>query len=253
MRWWELMQTLSLRNVEDSEVEAEGEVEGEDLQENDPGQGSGPPEVRGVPEDALPEFLRGRSPDEVRRAIDEAFQGARTANSELRNLKSEMDEIKSNLGKKDKEPEQPEKPLDELLYENPEEAIARVIQKRYGSRFAGLEEQVGSTVFATVRNELPDFDDYEDDVRSLLAESRAPATRANIVGAYKMVLGDRAMQQRAQASRRAANPEKPKPKPPESKKAKLSDLEKDIAKGLGVSEEKYLENRDKPMNVRVPS
>lgn len=253
MTWWELMQRFSLRDVEEDVAEGGEQVEAEvDGQPDpDPSQGGGVP--RSVPEDALPEFLRGRSADEVKRAIAEAFDGAKQANSELRNLKGELDQIKESLRPKAEPDPKDEKPLDELLYENPEEAIDRVIRKRYGSRFAGLEEQVGSTTLATLRSELPDFTEVEDDVDDLLKRSNAPRTRANIIGAYKMALGERAMAERAQASRKAAAPERPKPPKEEGKKPQISSLEHEIAERLGLTDEEYITSRDTPMNVKVPT
>jgi len=258
MTWWELMQRFSLRDVEDDGAEG-GEVPEEaagDLQEGDPSQGGGAPVRSAVPEDALPEFLRGRSPDEVRQAISQAFDGAKEANTELRNLKGELDQIKQHLNQPKAEEPDPkdDKPLDELLYENPEEAIDRVVRKRYGHRFAGLEDQVGTTVLATLRNELPDFAEVEDDVDDLLKRSGAPRTRANIVGAYKMALGERAMAERAQASRKAAAPERPKPPKDEGKKKpKISSLESEIAERLGLTKEEYIDSRDNPMDIKVPT
>lgn len=258
MKWWELMQMLSLRDAEEVDLDegAEGEVAdpAEDPQEGGLDQGGEEQVERGVPEDALPEFLRGKSPEEVRAAISQAFQGSQLANQELNQIKRKLAELEGSAKKEPEEPKEPEKPLDELLYEDPEAAIDQVIRKRYGSRFAGLEEQVGSTVFATVRSELPQFDEFEDDIRTLLKDSGAPATRANIIGAYKMALGDRALQEMHQKNRKAANPEKPKAKPPKPKGPQLSDLEREIAAGMGMSAEDYANARDnEDFKVKVPT
>lgn len=242
MTYLELMRKFSLRFADEVE---------EEVQEGEEAEGGG----GNVYDDILPENLRGRSPDEVREAIAKAMQRDDVSKDDIKSLRRELEELKETARQPQHppEPEEPEKPIEEQLYEDPEGAVDRIIRKRYGAHLADLDNRVGETVMATVSQQLEDFDDYEEDVRDLLKRSRAPLTRENIVGAYKMVLGERAMEERKQERRKSQNPVKPKPKEPEPKGPELSDLEKEVALKMGLSAEEYAANRDTDFDIKVPT
>jgi hypothetical protein len=246
MKWWETMQRLSLHEAEEPDVEEAEEELAEELE------GGGEEPSTGLTPDVLPEFLRGRSAEEIKAAIHQAFQGSQIANKELKELRRDLESLRGE--KKPEAPAEPEKPLEELLYENPEEAIDRVIRKRYGDRFESLEGRVGSTVFATVKSEFDDFDEHEEEVKELISSSGAQPTRENILGAYQMVVGRKALEARQQAKRKSVNPERPKRKPETPAGPKLSDLEREIARGMGMTDEDYAAGRDNDyFDVKVPT
>src|SRR5690606_23759496 len=207
-----------------------------------------PPANVGLSEDDLPEEIRRLPAAQRKMAIQGLITAARSAaqmRQELEKLKAKPDSEKSGAEK------QKEKRLEDLIYDNPEEAIDQVTQKRYGGRLKAIEEISGRAAFTLVEREYPDLMEYEEDIKQILEASGADSTPENIIGAYSMAVGQRTIQERRREKQRVDNPEMPKGGDATKAKPKLTDLEREIMLGMGMDEEKYLELRDKGNYLEV--
>lgn len=216
-----------------------------------------------IPAEALPEQLRGRQPSEIKLILDHTVAAVQRAADENRRLKEELDTSRSRgistptgTGGEEK----PTKPLEELILENPEEAIDQVIQKRYGRRLAELDSNVGEAVYDSLRNREPGFAEYEDEVREALRRGNLPAKRDHIVGAFLMAAGRKALEEKRQKNdpgkaTASAGGSRTRDEKPE-KQDKLTDLDREVAREMRMSEEKYAGAKKKAasgsFDIKVP-
>ncbi len=216
-----------------------------------------PPTPVLVPEDVLPEQLRGKSPEEVREALNKAFQSTdqlnvltqRLANLEGRIAAPAPTPTPAN-------PPAPEKPLSELIYEDPEAAIRNTVAKMLGTQINNVNSFMEDTASTLVRQELTDFDQYKDRVDSILNATKAPRTKENLRGAYMMARGEASLDaERRAAAKRIATPEPTVNgnDPKRAKEPKISDLESQVMRQMGITDVKeYLKYRDGDFDVKVP-
>lgn len=227
------------------------------------GEGQGAPAT--IPADALPEVLRGRQPAEIKMILEHTVSAVRQAADENRRLREELETARRGgsgpTPSGDKGDAKPKKPLEELILEDPEAAIAMVVEKRFGKSFTELESGVGEAVFDSLRSREPSFADYEDEVREALRRGGLPAKREHIMGAFLMAAGQRALQQNRQkkgsegkATASAGQSRSKEDKP--DKGPKLTDLDREVAREMRMSEDKYLEAKKKAetgeLGLRVP-
>jgi hypothetical protein len=233
-------------------------------------------EPKNIPEDVLPEDLRGKAPEEIRATLAAMKSTLGKKNDETDALKTRLASIEARLvnGTERQTEVQSEpgddKPLEEQILVNPKRAIQRAIKELgYEDRVEGIERVAHSgaseTAFMRAGSELPEFGEYEEDVREILKQSNAAATYSNVRGAYLMARGQRSMEGTDRSTRAAAagaGAEVPAPKPSNTRKVrKLNPLEREIARGQGflddkgeVDEKGYLEWYDKEyMEVDVPT
>jgi len=219
-----------------------------------------------LPIDALPEQLRGLPLNQIKYLLTNMVSATQNTAKENRELKQKLEELSKSSPKgktSRREPDEEgddsdEKPLEELILENPEEAISRVIEKRFGKDISQFREGFGESVMHSVRAEIPDFREHEDAVREILVESRTPMTRENVMGAYLMALGQQQFTSRRQAMLEAEKMEKGRSDADDTKpKRTLSSLQKEVARGLGMSEDEYINEQDKweagTFDVRIPT
>lgn len=153
------------------------------------------------------------------------------------------------------EPAKPAKKLDEWLLEDPESALDDFLSKRFGGavqKLSEVEERIGRAELSSIRSELDDFSEVEEEVMNIIEQSGVPKTRENILGAYTMALGQRTIEERKRARRAAENPETPanEGEVPKKNYAKSS-LTEEVRLSLGMSEEDYYEKFSSSDNLEI--
>lgn len=218
------------------------------------GGGSG---TAGLPVDVLPEQLRGRPAAEVKVILQSAFSSLGKANQQMEEMRRQLAEMKNTQPQPQPDPKK-DKPLEELILEDPESAILSVLERKgLANRFDGVEKQTGSLTLQVVGSQLDDFGEVKDDVVSILEATKVPMTEDNIRGAYTMVMGRRAIEERQNARLAAMNPEKANGGGGEQKKEiSLSPIESEILTGLqrsgiNLTPERYKELSNFP-DIKVP-
>ena len=120
-----------------------------------------------------------------------------------------------------------------------------------------MEAQVGENAFSTVSSKVNNFDEHEDDIRTVLRQSGVAATVENITGALHMVVGRKALEDQGRASRAAATPQIPVEDPPTPSKGKLpelSGLEKEIFDSSDMSREEWHRYKNaETFDIKVPT
>lgn len=192
----------------------------------------------------LPDEFKGRDPAEVRLLLSQMPRIVKAQKEELETLRLKMAGASAPTNvpaPPQKSPEEVQKEFEDLFTENPREAIKKFVEQEYGGRFGSVEQRIGDTEFRLVSQSVPDFGEYEEDVRQLLQSSGAPATQQNIMGAYTMAVGNRELQKRMQRQRMATNAPKAEPTPtPEKEVPELSPLQQEVASSMGLSAEEYV-------------
>lgn len=144
-----------------------------------------------------------------------------------------------------------DEPLEDLITKDPDKALSRWMKQRgFVDRFERMEQTVGESMYSAVAAEIPEFEEYEDDVREIIKKSGAAATRENIQGALSMAIGQRQLMERMQG-RRASTSDNGAPPPDDGKggggtpedKFAWSDTEEQVRIGLGIPKEKWAAGR----------
>lgn len=194
-------------------------------------------------DEILPDEFKGRDPAEVRLLLSQMPKIVKAQKEELDSLRLKMAGASepTNIPMPQRTAEEVQQEFEELFDKNPREAIKKFVEQEYGGRFGSVEQRIGETEFRLVSQSVPDFREYEEDVRSLLRQSGAPATQQNIMGAYTMAVGNRELQRRMIRQRMSANAPKADPTPkPEEQKPELSPLQEEVARSMGLSAEEYV-------------
>lgn len=197
----------------------------------------------------LPSEFMGRDPAEVKLLLSRMPQIVKAQKEELQNLRMQLSgggqptvtHGSNEPPKPEKSEEEKQEEFIELFDKNPMEAIRQFVQEEYGPQIGGLSQRVGETEFRLVKQSVDDFEEYEDDVRTLLAESGSPATQANIMSAYTYAVGQRELQKREQRIRQhnSSPPADPAPEPTDEK-VELTDLEQEVASHMGLTAEEFV-------------
>lgn len=253
MFWWEVIEKLSLHESPDLDDEDDDDGEEEE------GLGGGQPaKPMSISAEVLPEDLRGLPEAEIKFHLGRMVDGLRKNNETVRSLQEQLEQFKRAPKEEQKEPPKPKKPLDEMILEDPEAAIMDVLEKAgLVDRFARVEKQVGDSVFSFVASKIPDFDEYEDDVREILDKGNLPKTQENVLGALEMVIGRRILEEKARGSRKKQNTHIPKDDS-ETKKTKgklpeLHGLEKEIFSSSGMTREEWERHKKGGYDIEVPT
>lgn len=226
--------------------------------------GGSPPSggVPGLPLDVLPEALRGKSEAEIRSTLDSVFRLAKDAVPTIKTLQAELEKIKREPPSKPAEPEKPRRPISDRLLDDKEaeEALDEYFAKRAGpalKKIEELESRVSDAQLASVRSEVPDFDNYEGQINEILESQGLPRTKENVLGAYTMALGLEQIEARKLQGRKATGgSETPTPEREAPKKAfRKTALSEEIRTSSGLSEEDFYQkfSRDADFNVKVPT
>lgn len=211
-----------------------------------PGQQQGqaaPPTERTVREDILPAELKGRPEAEQKFILKQMVDTLRNQNEELKRLKQTKEPDKKPAGKEPDKPRGDEKPLEERILEDPEGVIAEVVQKHFGGTIQTITEDVGEVVEHQVASRFDDYDAYKDDINVILAENKAPRTKANLQMAYELAVGRKALEAKRQDRNKQLETEQPKGGDGQQQ-TQLQEpvgLEKEIFQASGMSLEEWNE------------
>jgi hypothetical protein len=232
-----------------------------------PGGGGGTPDPspQGIPVDVLPESLRGLPADRIKFTLDTLVKSVTATNERNKRLEEENRTLKTTpQPRKDTPPSddgKPRKALADRLLEEPEAALDEYFSRRagaYSDKIDELNRRLGDTEVDIVRRTVPDFDDVQDDVFDILDKSGTPRTKEALMGAYTMILGQQALEQRMLDQRKAlGGSERPAPdsQPDPTPKYSKTSLTEEIRVGLGLSEEEYYDKHANAnsFNVKVPT
>lgn len=198
-------------------------------------------QANGVPVDALPVELRGKTPAEIKVILDTTFKTLGKVNQTNKELQEKLMKLSGQQAAPPTE-KKPDRPLEEEILENPEAAVLRVLEKHgLSDRFSKLETKTGEMTLRLVRADLDDFDKYEQTINEILTEGNLARTEENIRGAYVMAVGQEALEMKKRAREMADNPEKVGENgEPERKKVQLTPQEEEFARGMNMDPEKYV-------------
>ena len=215
------------------------------------GAGGDPPETPPDPlagisaSDIIPEEFRGRDPAEIRLLMSQMPRIVKAQKEELDNIRIQMAgggaaTVTHGPPVIQKTVEETQAEFEELFDKDPRAAIKQFIADEYAPTLQGMNSRLNASDMARVRSSMPSFGDFEEDVTSLLTQSGAEATEANIRGAYAMAVGNREIQRQATVARAAENPILATPAPDSGKKLpELSKLQNDVREQMGLSVEDY--------------
>lgn len=264
MNYWEVMRSLSLYQDggDDDPPEGGGGKGEEPPKKGEKEGGEKPPKPNdSLPRDILPEEFRDRPASEVRFLLKRMAEGMGERNQQVSELREQLAELKGRLDAEPPSPDEPEEYQDlsdeDLMVKDPEAAVDRILRRKgYLDRFERAEARINETEFDVVASRIPDFSEYEEDVRSILKDSKSPATRQNILGAYTMAVGERAIKEKMRSERKRGETEETKP-PGEKGKDEhppLTGLELEIFEASGMSREDWERYRSgKPVDIKVPT
>lgn len=248
--WWKAIKKFSV-------YESDPPKEGEDPPEDPPGGGDppkDPPETAKISVDALPDDLKELPEAEIKFHLNQMVAGLRASSEKIGTLEKDLRE--AQIPAKKEEPKEPDKPLEEMILDDPEGAVM-VVLERAGlvDRFSRLESQVGESAFTTVAAKVPNFAEHEDTVRKILIESKVLSTPENIMGALHMAIGREALAAEEREVRKKLNTIIPKDTPPDDEAVlpKMIGLEKEIFDASGMTEKEWFENKAGGFDIKVPT
>lgn len=199
--------------------------------------------------DDLPEEMRGKEPAQVQAMWNAAARALENQNNENETLKSELRQMREqleNLGRRAPEPETPPEPdlspdeIRDKIFDDPVSAVEAVVRKKFGPLIDRLERSTGETALMRMSKKIgSDFDDYEDSVRAILANTSGPISDQTVYGAYLMARGEKAVQSDQERKKKAASSPAPTPEVNESDAPKLSSLQQQVARSMGMSEDEF--------------
>jgi hypothetical protein len=214
-----------------------------------------------IPLDVLPEELRGMSENEIKFFLSRTLSGVKATNetnaelkAQIAELKGRMDERPTPVVPKEKDPDD-EKPLSELILENPEKAIERVaIQRGWISSLEITGRKADEALFSAVASKIDDFSEFEDDVRNIIKESNAPVNQETIARAYEMAVGKRSLAEKRTARLKDLNAEVVKPDvKPDVTLPEEGDLERTMREAHGMTREKWEKYKGDSFDVKLPT
>lgn len=229
------------------------EYEGEEGQEDEGTEGDengegGAPSADERWRNALPEEMRGLTPDAMGPAMATMW---RTMEAQGRQL-----EAMSRAAPRHAQPEPRAEPeeevnLKEMIFDDPEEAVARIFEKRFGGLVSNLQSGSSAGVFADARARFPGFAEREQKVKDLLAESGIGPEMVNptvLDRAYKQVLGEEYSTTLSRKGTRTPSSERPTPTRERKNKAPKREFENDTERAIfqasGLNEDEYWALKD---------
>ncbi len=199
----------------------------------------------------LPEDLRDRPDAEIKFLLEHMVSTLGTRNDEVDGLRTELAELRGEV-KANQPPAEPDpdddKTLEELMLEDSGKAIDRYMkEKGYVSVVGELSGRVDEAEFSMIAGRVEGFDEHKDAVRKMLTEGKLPFTEMNIMGAYKMILGENLLAEKARGDRTNSGsipPSNSPPPDPDKDKVVISSLEHEVAVAHKMSDEEWVKNRD---------
>jgi hypothetical protein len=217
----------------------------------------------GLSLDVIPESLRGLPAEQIRLALNQMVTGLPRLDAEIKRLREETERAKAAAAQPVPRAEEPDPdadiPLEELILKDPAKALDRWAERKFGSqlnRLDNIDKRVASTELATVAREIDDFEEYREDIETLLSQSGSPATREHILGAYTMAVGKKTLEAKARQGRTELNSDVPQNQAPQDeKKYNKTPLSEEIRQSLRMSEQAYYETFASKDNfqIKVPT
>ena len=252
--WWKAIRKFSV-------YESDPPKSGDDPPEDPPGGGDppkdppkDPPEPVKISADILPEDLKGLPEAEIKFHLTQMVSALSASSEKIGTLERELRAVQAPPKKE--EPKEPDKPLEEMILEDPEAAVM-VVLERAGlvDRFSRLESQVGESAFTIIAAKVPNFAEYEDSVRAILKESKVLSTPENIMGALQMSIGRKALENEEREARKKLNTVIPKDTPPEdpTDHPAMTALEKEIFGASDMTEDEWFKNKAGGFDIKVPT
>lgn len=162
-----------------------------------------------IPMSILPQDLQDKSEAEIKFILERMATGLVSSNESTRNLQEQLLALQDKVDNPPAPPEPDEFAEisdEDLIVTNPTAAITRILEREgLTKRFASLEERTGEGMLLSVGRSIADFDEYEDDVRTIMKSSNVPMDDVNIRGSYAMAVGLRAIADREKSERSAAS------------------------------------------------
>jgi len=209
-----------------------------------------------IPLEVLPEELRGKSQAEIKFMLERMADSTVSSSQQIRELREQLEAVRSRVEEKPPEPDPfAEVSDEELIVQNPSAAIKRVLEREgLLARFDGLAGTVQETIWDTVRTQIPDFGEHEDNIKAMLKQTGTPVTRQNVVSAYTMSVGMKALQERNRKTRENINRVDPEPPKDDDKLPELSGLEADIFESSGMTRAQWEAYKDDSSldTIKVP-
>jgi hypothetical protein len=198
------------------------------------------------------------SQQEIKFFLNKTLSGMKETNQENRELRDRLVQLESKVNAPPPEEPDPddEKPLNELIIENPEKAIERVARERGWIRtMESIGTKTDEALFDTVSARIEGFEEFEDDVRGILRETGAPVTKETISRAYEMAVCRRSLEDRSRKRRELQNAEKTPPDPPkdEKKLPEESELEREIREAHGKTREDWERYKNDDFTIKLPT
>lgn len=224
----------------------------------DPGGGGGdPPEPITFSADVIPEEFRDRPAAEVKFLLQHMATGIGQRAQEVEDLRSQLADVKSKIPEVVVEPDpKDEIPLEELMLTDAPAAIERFLKETgYKKAIGSMDERLGNAEMRALEADLPGFKERKEDVVKILESGKLPQTENHIRAAYDIVRGREAITAEGIELREGIT-EPPSPAAPDVKEeaGTLTDLEREIMRAHGVTDEaEWIEARDKPIEVKVPT
>lgn len=221
-----------------------------------PGGESGDTGTSGLRPDVLPDFLRGRSEQEIKFYLNQAFTSVESQQEQIRQLRQELEQAKTTPTAPEREPDpDDERPLEELMLENPDKALERWARDRgLLDRFDELDSRMGRVAFRLVEDEFPGAKKYRSEIQDILQKANSPINEATITMAFKMLKGEEALEEQKKQVRKQMNNDPPKaPDDSGPKTPQMTDLERTFAKAQGLTDEEFVKYRDEELSVRLPT
>lgn len=150
-------------------------------------------------------------------------------------------------------PAEPEKPLKDLMLEDPEKGMAVWAERTYGAQLRTMAENSAEALFSTFRESIDGFKENETEVRKIIQSLGVPAaqiTRDHLTAAHYMATGikssatARAAGTTAAAVGAAAVTEAPTAPVAAAGVAVLTDTEREIAHRQGKTDAQFAYWRD---------
>jgi len=211
-----------------------------------------------IPISVLPEDFQNLPEDQLQFMLGRLVSSTTDANKRNRELEEQIQTLRDTPPPV-VEPTEPDphegKDINEIFSEDPEAAITAYFKKRgIGQVVTDTQQKISNLTLSQVRRDIPDFGEFEDEVRGML-QGRADISAEQYTGAYYMALGAKTAEDNDKKRRALNSPEVPS-SDSEAPKEVFSDLtgaEKEIFEASGMSRESW-ENHKNPdsWDVKVP-
>jgi len=211
-----------------------------------------------IPRDKLPEEWEGKTPDEIASTWNTAATVLAARNEEVEALRQQLYNQQAQAAQAAQPQPEPVKAFDpeefkEKVFEDPVGAFDTLLEQRMAPYLRQHAQNSVAVAMSQAERELPDFDEYRPYVEQIISSQEGPATAASVKAAYLMARGYKSVEIDKEATRKAATSERPTAPEPVKSKPKVSELELEIAKGMSMTVEEYVQYRtDELDEIEVP-